>query len=183
MTQPNSKMPEYTIWAGIKGRCLNPKNLAYRYYGGRGITICARWKNSFKAFIDDMGPRPSPRHSIDRINNDGHYEPGNCRWALPREQAANTRKAKAYRNAILAEFSEIYGPQYILADDDQLRRELAQHIQAAGSLRAVAKQIGVSGSYLSFVMMRKSPPSVKVAKFLGYELNKAPWVRARKDDE
>jgi hypothetical protein len=73
---------EYAIWRGMKARCSNPKQSNWRWYGGRGITVCERWANSFEAFLTDMGPRPSPRHSLARINRGGHYEPGNCCWAL-----------------------------------------------------------------------------------------------------
>jgi hypothetical protein len=73
---------EYYVWRGAKSRCFNPKDKAYKNYGGRGITMCAEWRNSFKAFFLSMGPRPSGKHSIDRFpNNDGNYEPGNVRWA------------------------------------------------------------------------------------------------------
>lgn len=82
---------EYRIWRGIKSRCFNPKYFAYKWYGARGITMCERWANSFPAFYEDMGPRPK-KLSIDRINNDGNYEPGNCRWATSKEQAQNQRK-------------------------------------------------------------------------------------------
>ena len=82
---------EYRIWSGIKQRCLNCGNRQWPEYGGRGIGICERWLHSFEAFLEDMGPAPA-NHSIDRINNDGSYEPGNCRWATDKQQCRNHRR-------------------------------------------------------------------------------------------
>lgn len=79
------KPAEYRVWSTMRQRCSNPKNAKYPLYGGRGIVVCDRW-NDFALFLADMGPRPSPRYSIDRFpNNDGNYEAGNCRWANPKQ--------------------------------------------------------------------------------------------------
>ncbi len=87
-----SRTREHRIWTGIKTRCLNAKCRAYPNYGGRGITICDRWRESFSAFLADMGASTQGT-SIDRIDNDRGYEPGNCRWASASDQAHNSRQA------------------------------------------------------------------------------------------
>lgn len=81
--------PLYSTWASMVSRCINPKDEGRRYYFDRGIRVCARWRHDFPSFLVDMGPRPSPRHSLDRIDNDGDYEPGNCRWATASQQQQN----------------------------------------------------------------------------------------------
>jgi hypothetical protein len=83
---------EYRAWQGMKMRCGNPNYYLFHRYGGRGITICDRWLHSYENFYADMGKRPSSKHSINRINNDGNYCPENCEWALPKVQARNTSK-------------------------------------------------------------------------------------------
>jgi hypothetical protein len=83
--------PEYQAWSSLIARCENPKNKRYRIYGARGITVCPEWRESFGLFLSHVGPRPSNKHSIERINNMTGYEPGNVRWATRTEQARNTR--------------------------------------------------------------------------------------------
>lgn len=86
--------PEYNIWCHIKQRCYNPKNKKFKYWGGRGVTMCERWRSSFENFFADMGPRPSDRQTIDRIDNDIGYSKENCRWATWSEQRLNQRRMK-----------------------------------------------------------------------------------------
>jgi len=88
----SAQHPLYHTWANMIQRCTNPKLHNYKNYGGRGISVCEEWRTSFVSFVRDMGPRPSAQHSIDRKENDGNYEPGNCVWATPAQQAANKRK-------------------------------------------------------------------------------------------
>lgn len=85
------KPPEYWVWMEMKKRCSNPKNAGYPNYGGRGISVCSRWRESFEAFISDMGWRPAAGLQIDRIDNDGNYEPANCRWTTRSENCRNRR--------------------------------------------------------------------------------------------
>ena len=86
-------MLEYKVWASMKSRCHDSSREGYQNYGGRGIRVCKRWLESFDAFLEDMGPRQSGRHSIDRIDPNGHYEPGNCLWVTGEVQANNTRRS------------------------------------------------------------------------------------------
>lgn len=107
---------EYRVWLGLKGRCgktYNPRDAAN--YRERGIMVCDSWRNNFEVFLADMGPCPKG-YSIDRINNDGNYEPGNCRWATPRQQARNRRSNRRVdwggRSWLLVELSEHTGIEY-----------------------------------------------------------------------
>lgn len=92
-THGMGRTPEYRAWNGMKERCGRPSHAAYHNYGGRGVQVCERWSgpHGFAAFLEDMGRRPSPRHTLERIDNSRGYEPGNCHWATTGEQARNKR--------------------------------------------------------------------------------------------
>lgn len=110
--------PEYSVWMKMRSRCNNPRATHFADYGGRGISVCARW-NSFEAFLADMGARPSPAHSIDRINNLLGYSPENCRWATIKQQQRNRRSNRWITAdgvcATLAEHCERTGVKYTTA--------------------------------------------------------------------
>jgi hypothetical protein len=86
--------PEYGTWKEIMKRCHSPRDVRFQHYGGRGIKVCMRWRRSFAAFLVDMGRRPSPKHLIARIDDEGDYRPSNCRWATVKKQRANRRDRK-----------------------------------------------------------------------------------------
>lgn len=86
----------YRTWSNMIRRCENVNDRSYKYYGARGIKVCERWRYSFAYFNEDMGLKPTPEHTLDRIDNDGNYEPDNCRWATRKEQIANRRKARKF---------------------------------------------------------------------------------------
>lgn len=132
--------PTYKAWAGMIERCSNPRRQGYENYGGRGIAVCARWRNSFLAFVRDMGERPEAL-SLDRFpNNDGNYEPGNCRWATREEQNRNKRAPKANRS----------GVKGVRWTSD--RGVFRVHIHANGKLN----HIGATPDFFEAVCLRKS---------------------------
>jgi hypothetical protein len=104
--------PEYVNWKNMMARCRNPRVPMWKHYGGRGIVVCDHWK-VFANFLDDMGVRPSSDHQIERLDDDGHYEPGNCVWATAKEQQANTSKVRflTYNGVTLSlsDWSLIFG--------------------------------------------------------------------------
>lgn len=104
---------EYNLWNSIKQRCYNKKNKSYKNYGYRGIRMCKTWKNSFEQFYKDMGPKPSDKHSIERINNNWYYCKENCKWATRKEQSRNKRTNTIItfrgENKSLVEWAEFFG--------------------------------------------------------------------------
>lgn len=126
---------EYRIWTHIKTRCLNPKSKFFARYGGRGIRMCDAWANSFEAFYRDMGKRPSPKHSIDRIDNDGDYESSNCRWATQAVQSSNRSTVKMIEHGgikdTIAGWSRMTGIPYL-----KLRRRLVDGWPIASAIEA-----------------------------------------------
>jgi hypothetical protein len=125
----------------MNSRCYVPSNARWQRYGGRGIQVCDRWRNDFGAFLGDMGRKPSPRHSLDRANNDGDYTPDNCRWATPRQQN-RTSQGELSRNAKLT-----------AGDVREIRR-----IYAAGEMTQIplAKRFGVSQTNISDILRRRT---------------------------
>jgi hypothetical protein len=108
-----NKSSEYRAWCNIRNRCLNHNVKSYKDYGGRGIKVCDAWLNSFENFLKDMGEKPSEKHTIDRIDVNGNYEPSNCRWATTVEQSRNKRNTVLIsydgKSLTLSEWSELTG--------------------------------------------------------------------------
>lgn len=103
---------EYLAWAHMIERCYNPNCCAWKYYGARGVRVCDRWRNSYVAFLADMGRKPSAKHSIDRKNNDGNYEPKNCRWSTRLEQARNQRRPNRKLNPEAVKVARFFARKY-----------------------------------------------------------------------
>lgn len=136
-----AKTVEWVCWRSIKERCENIRSKSYPSYGGRGIRVCSRWSRSFEAFYADMGPKPSPKHSIDRRDNERGYEPGNCRWATKLEQCNNTRRNRLLTHGsetdTMAQWARRLGVDYGL-----LKRRLKTH----GANGAVAAAISATAN-------------------------------------
>ena len=131
-----TRSKELRAWASMKNRCHKPNGQDYHYNAPRGIVVCDEWRNSFKAFLHDMGRAPSPAHTVDRIDNDGNYDSGNCRWATRKTQARNRNYVKMS-----------------LAGAEQIR-----NLYAKGNIRQVdlAKQFNVSQRTISLIVRRET---------------------------
>ena len=128
------RSPEYRAWIALRVRCWNVSNPDFKYYGGRGIKVCARWQYSFANFLADMGKRPTTKHSLDRINNDGNYEPDNCRWATWTEQLRNRSDSKL--------------------SDKNAQEIRSRHKNSGVCQRDLAHEFGVTQSMISRVLSR-----------------------------
>lgn len=140
--------PEYAVWRAIIARCENQNNKRYADYGGRGIKIDAKWRKDFKAFLSDVGPRPGPKYSIDRRDNDADYAPGNCRWATSRQQMVNRRNTRMVKTPAgirpLADLAKECG---IPANTLRARLELGWSLGAATSTPVRSKAPNGSARY------------------------------------
>lgn len=125
----------YLIWCSMRQRCKNPKNKGYMNYGGRGIKICARW-NKYENFLKDIGDRPTPKHTLDRMNNNGNYEPSNCKWSTRKHQTINRRYTKLTEEHVIEIRSKLPG-----------HRGMAAHL---------ARKYGVTESHISSIKLGKT---------------------------
>jgi DNA-binding phage protein len=138
-----SKTPEYFVWRHMIRRCYCNRDTSFYLYGARGIVVCERWRNSFLDFLKDMGSRPIGR-SIERIDNDGNYEPGNCTWATPLEQANNQRKNRKLtfngQTKTMAQWARLVGLSW-----DGLKRRIASGWNE-NDILSIAPRMGPLGS-------------------------------------
>jgi len=130
-----SKSPEYRSWKAMKNRCYRKSHRSYYRYGGRGITVCDRWRNSFVSFYEDMGQRPFPKAQLDRINNDLGYSSENCEWATNQENSRHTSRTKL---------------------DVDKAREIRMLSSEGRSRASIAREFGVDPSVISNIALNKA---------------------------
>lgn len=162
MARTYTRHPQYDAYYKMLSRCYRPTAKDYGRYGGRGITVCDRWrfgengKSGFQCYLHDIGEKPSQRHSLDRIDNSGAYDPSNIRWATPIEQAQNRR----YRPA---------APNMPLEEIERVRGALLAACVAAGGQSAWGRSHGVSGRQISSILRAERRPTPKVLSALGFQ--------------
>lgn len=144
-----SQAPEHRVWRGMKARCYNPKEIGFKNYGGRGIKVCDKWKNNFSAFLADMGPRPSNKHSIEREDNNGPYSPENCKWVIKKIQCRNKRNNHFLehdgKRLTIQEWSEVTGI-HAMTIESRLRRSGWTAHQALTRKPVIGAKYARSGS-------------------------------------
>jgi hypothetical protein len=194
--------PEYRTWCDMKSRCSNPKAQQYKWYGGRGITVCERWRKSFEAFYEDMGPRPSPKHTLDRRDNEGPYSPENCKWSTWKEQGRNKRNTKYItingETRCASEWAEVLGlpPETVYyrfirmpAKREQRRREglgeRGQRLISANGEALTRKEwaarSGLKATTITFRLKRGWDPALAVTIPAGTYIG--PTARADRERE
>lgn len=130
--------PEWRTWAAMKCRCVSNHAIAHKHYGSKGIVVCDRWRESFESFLADMGPKPSPQYTIERIINSLGYEPGNCRWATRADQSRNTSRNRRLmfgnRTVILADLARLAGTSHKTISDRLGRGLTVEQAMAASGV-------------------------------------------------
>lgn len=167
-------------------RCFNPKTKGYEGYGGRGITVCERWRFSFENFLADMGKRPSAVHSIDRVDNNGNYEPTNCQWRTEKEQQNNKRDCRYItyqgQTKTLTEWSEHYGfKRGVIAGRLALGWTLEQAFSLPSGVRRLAEMPWAKLTVAEVIAIRSDSRSQKaIAQHYGIGQSAISYVKSRK---